>query len=158
MARFRRRLHSFREWNCWEKPLETRRPQAGYPRLAGVASTLLLDPAAAATQVAEAVLNMLIALGLCLQAAEDVAAREIRPGFSKVLASHAEVLSGLIEVVVVMVVMVAMAALTALCTLATAKETTQHLSDEGHGETCESKHSPFSVIMRYPRRLHAGRF
>ena len=71
--------------------------------------------------------------------------REILLGFTIVLARRAEVLSGFTEVVVVaVVVMVAMAAVAALCTL-TAEETAQHLTDEGHCETCETEHcaSPF---------------
>jgi hypothetical protein len=112
-------------------------------------SLRLLDPAAAAAQVAQAVLIVLTGFGQVLQAADDVAAAEILLGVTIIFTRRAEVLSGFAKVAVVAVVVVmAMAAVATLSTL-TAEETTQsaaqHLSDEGHGKTRETKHchSPF---------------
>lgn len=110
--------------------------------LKAFALLLLLDPAAAAIHVAEAVLHVLLGLVQVLQAAEHVPLREIPLGFAKILARHAEILRGLIGVVVAVVMMVAMgtlAALAALCTLAT-EETTQHVSDKRGREACETEH------------------
>jgi hypothetical protein len=88
----------------------------------------LLDPAAAAAQVAEAVSHVLLGLGQFRQAAEHVALREILLSVAVILLSHAEVLTGFTHVILVMVVMVTMAAVATLATLAT-EETTQHISN-----------------------------
>jgi hypothetical protein len=113
----------------------------------------LLDPAAAAAQVAEAVGLVLPGLGQLRQAAEHVALREILLSVAVILPSHAEVLSGFTQVIVVVVMMVTMAALAALVTLA-AEETTQHsthhISNERCCKTCESEHSAFSILIRVP--------
>lgn len=105
----------------------------------------LLDPAAAAGHVAEAVGHVLPGLRELRQAAAHVALREILLSVAVILLSHAEVPSGSLRVVLVVVVMVAMAALATLAALTT-EETTQHISNEGCCKTCESEHvhSPFS--------------
>ena len=90
--------------------------------------------------MAEAVLDVLIAFRQVLQAAEHVALREILLGFTEILARCAEVLRGLILVVVaVVVVMATLAALSALAALA-AEKTTQQVSDHWGREACESEH------------------
>jgi len=127
-------------------------PQAGLPRLAALRKRALrlLDPAAAAVQVAEAVLIVLLGVGQVLQAAGDVAAPEILLGVTVVFPRHAEILSRLLQVVVVMMMMVvAMAALATLGTLA-AEEAAEHLADERHGKSCKTEHSAFSVSLLIP--------
>jgi hypothetical protein len=72
-----------------------------------VAPVLRLSVVIAATEVAVAVSHVLIALGHFLQAAEDVAAREILLGVTEIFTRHAEVLGGFTEVTVVVAAMVA---------------------------------------------------
>ena len=123
------------------------RRKPGGTRLADVAENRLLrllDPAAAACHVAEAVSHVLPGLREFRQTSEHVALREILLSVAVILRSHAEVLRGSTHVIGIVVV-VMMAALAALAALAT-EETTQQVSSEGKCKTCESEHvySPFS--------------
>jgi hypothetical protein len=72
------------------------------------------DPSAAATQVAVAVSEMLIRIRKLLQPTENISAREIPLGVTKILLRQAEVLSGGTEATVVAVAMVAMVAVVAM--------------------------------------------
>ena len=88
-----------------------RRAASRVARLAALRNRLLqlLEPAAAASQVAVAVLHVLVRVGQLLQAAEDVAAREILLGVTEIFTRHAEVLGGFTEVTTVVAAMVMMA-------------------------------------------------
>jgi len=74
-----------------------------------VASVLRLSVVLAAAEVAVAISHVLLALGHFLQAAEDVAAREILLGVTEIFTRHAEVLGGFTEVTTVVAAMVMMA-------------------------------------------------
>lgn len=119
----------------------------------------LLDPAATATQVAVAILHVLIRIGQFLQAADDVAAREILLGVTEILARRAEVLSGFTEVVAaVAVAMAAVMTVVAMMTMVTmvmvvvVEQITQKTSDETSRETWqETEHSAFSLSARGSR-------
>ena len=73
-----------------------------------VAPVLRLSDVAAA-EVGVAIGHVLLAFGIVLKAADNIAAREILPGFTEVLPRHAEVLGGTAMVVAAMVMMTMMA-------------------------------------------------
>jgi hypothetical protein len=62
-------------------------------------------------KVAVAVSEVLTPFGQFLQTPENVSAREILPGVTKILPRHAEVLSGFTEVIVAMMAMVVVVAM-----------------------------------------------
>ena len=132
-------------------------PQAGGDPACGRCGNRLLrllDPAAAAVQVAEAVGLVLPGLGQFRQTAEEVALREILLSVAVVLLSHAEVLSGFTRVVVAVVVMVTMAAVATLVTVVSqaAQDTAQHLSNERHCKSCRVR---TSCILLYDKGTRA---
>jgi hypothetical protein len=73
-----------------------------------VAQVLRLSVVLAAIEVAVAVSHVLLALGQFLEAAEDVAAREILLGVTEIFTRHAEVLGGGTSATMVVAAMVAM--------------------------------------------------
>jgi hypothetical protein len=73
-----------------------------------VAPVLRLSVVLATTEVAVAISHVLLALGHFLQAAEDVAAREILLGVTEIFTRHAEVLGGFTEVTMIVAAMVMM--------------------------------------------------
>ena len=112
----------------------------------------LSEPAAAASQVAVAVGEMLIPLGHLLHAAEKVSAPEILPGLTEIFLRHAEVMSG--SIVVTMVAMVAMVAMVVAmmamvvvmimaAVAALIEDIAQKTSDETSCETCQTEHGDF---------------
>jgi hypothetical protein len=94
---------------------------------------------AAATQVAVAVSEMLIRVGQLLQPANNVSAREIPLGVTKILLRQAEVLSGGTEATVVAVAMVAMVAVVAMVVVVVVvvEQITQETSHETSREKTE---------------------
>jgi hypothetical protein len=82
-----------------------------------VAPVLRLSDVAAA-EVGVAIGHVLLTFGIVLQAADNIAAREILPGFTEVLPRHAEVLGGTAMVVAAMVMMTMMAVVTVMAVMA----------------------------------------
>jgi hypothetical protein len=113
---------------------------------------------AAATQVAVAVSEMLIRVGQLLQPANNVSAREIPLGVTKILLRQAEVLSGGTEATVVAVAMVAMMAMVvvvaeqSLQSLQSLQETWQHRQET------ETEHYSFSSLLAVPAPASCRRF
>lgn len=102
----------------------------------------------AAAEVAVAFSHVLLPLGYFLEAAEDVAAREILCGFTEIFPRHAEVLGG--TTMVVAVVMVAMVVMMAMMVMVVViEQIIQETSNETSRETWEqTEHSAFSIVAR----------
>jgi hypothetical protein len=115
-----------------------------------VAPVLRLSDVAAA-EVAVAISHVLLPLGYFLEAAEDVAAREILCGFTEIFPRHAEFLGGTTMVVaVVMVAMMAMVVMVAMMVMVVViEQIIQETSNETSRETWEqTEHSAFSIVAR----------
>ena len=82
-----------------------------------MAQVLRLSVVLAAIEVAVAVFHVLIRLGQLLEAAEDVAAREILLGVTEIFTRHAEVLGGGTSATMVVAAMVAMMTMVTMVTM-----------------------------------------
>ncbi len=125
-----------------------------------MAPVLRLSVVIAATEVAVAVSHVLIALGHFLQAAEDVAAREILLGVTEIFTRHAEVLGGFTEVTVVVAAMVAvmtmmavMAMMTMIPVIAVIVVLIEQIIQETSEERCGKKwqHAILHFVARVAR-------
>jgi hypothetical protein len=111
-----------------------------------VAAVLRLSDVAAA-EVAVAISHVLLPLGHFLEAAEDVAAREILRGLTEIFPRHAEVLGGTTMVVAVVMAMVVMVAMMVMVVVI--EQIIQETSNETSRETWEqTEHSAFSIVAR----------
>lgn len=104
-----------------------------------MASVLRLSVVLAATEVAVAISHVLLALGHFLQAAEDVAAREILLGVTEVFPRHAEVLGGFTEVTTVVAAMVMMAMVAVVTMMAVVVVVVEDIIQETSEERCGKK-------------------
>jgi hypothetical protein len=122
-----------------------------------VAPVLRLSDPAAATQVAVAVLHVLIRVGQLLHAADDVSAREIPLGVTEIFPRQAEVLSGGTEATMVvavamatMVAMMAMMAMVVVVVVLVIEQVLQETSDERCCQETEHAYSPFPLGVPAP--------
>ena len=119
-----------------------------------VAPVLRLSVVLAAIEVAVAISHVLLALGHFLQAAEDVAAREILLGVTEIFTRHAEVLGGFTEVIMAVAAMVTVMAVVAVVAVmavvvVVVEDIVQETSDETSRETWEqTEHELFSIVAR----------
>lgn len=107
-----------------------------------VAQVLRLSVVLAAIEVAVAVSHVLIRLGQLLEAAEDVAAREILLGVTEIFTRHAEVLGGgtsATMVVAAMVAMMTMMTMMAVVVIVVIVVLIEHIIQETSEERCGKK-------------------
>jgi ABC-type cobalt transport system substrate-binding protein len=129
-----------------------------------VAPVLRLSVVLAATEVAVAVSHVLLRLGQFLQAAEEVAAREILLGVTEIFPRHAEVLGSFTAVIVAvasMVMMAVMAVVTMMVVVVVVVEQiVQETADEASRKTwnqTEHSYSPLSLGMPAPASCRRSR-
>jgi hypothetical protein len=110
-----------------------------------VAQVLRLSVVLAAIEVAVAVSHVLIRLGQLLEAAEDVAAREILLGVTEIFTRHAEVLGGgtsatmIVAAMVAMMTMMTMMAVVAVVVIVVIVVLIEHIIQETSEERCGKK-------------------
>jgi hypothetical protein len=104
-----------------------------------VAQVLRLSVVLAAIEVAVAVSHVLIRLGQLLEAAEDVAAREILLGVTEIFPRHAEVLGGGTSATMVVAAMVAMMTMMAVVVIVVIVVLIEHIIQETSEERCGKK-------------------
>ena len=104
-----------------------------------VAQVLRLSVVLAAIEVAVAVSHVLIRLGQLLEAAEDVAAREILLGVTEIFTRHAEVLGGGTSATMVVAAMVAMMTMMAVVVIVVIVVLIEHIIQETSEERCGKK-------------------
>jgi imidazoleglycerol phosphate synthase glutamine amidotransferase subunit HisH len=108
-----------------------------------VAPVLRLSVVLAASEVAEAVSLVLPRVGQFLEAADDVAAREILRSVTVVFPRHAEVLGGFTEVITAVAAMVAvmavMAVMTMMVVMAVVVVVVEEIIQETSEERCGKK-------------------
>jgi Flp pilus assembly protein TadB len=102
---------------------------------------------------------MLLRFGIFLHAAEEISAREIRPGVTEILPRHAEVLSGLAVATVIvamvmaaMVTVVTMVVMVVMVVVLVVEQIVEKTSDETSRKTWQqTEHSAFSIVARGAR-------
>jgi hypothetical protein len=104
-----------------------------------VAQVLRLSVVLAAIEVAVAVSHVLIRLGQLLEAAEDVAAREILLGVTEIFTRHAEVLGGGSSATMVVAAMVAMMTMMAVVVIVVIVVLIEHIIQETSEKRCGKK-------------------
>ena len=110
-----------------------------------MAQVLRLSVVLAAIEVAVAVSHVLIRLGQLLEAAEDVAAREILLGVTEIFTRHAEVLGGgtsatmIVAAMVAMMTMMTMMAVVAVVVIVVIVVLIEHIIQETPEERCGKK-------------------
>jgi hypothetical protein len=104
-----------------------------------VAPVLRLSVVRAVIEVAVAVSHVLIRLGQLLEAAEDVAAREILLGVTEIFTRHAEVLGGGTSATMVVAAMVAMMTMMAVVVIVVIVVLIEHIIQETSEERCGKK-------------------
>jgi hypothetical protein len=104
-----------------------------------VAQVLRLSVVLAAIEVAVAVSHVLIRLGQLLEAAEDVAAREILLGVTEIFTRHAEVLGGGTSATMVVAAMVAMMTMMAVVVIVVIVVLIEHIIQETSEKRCGKK-------------------